>query len=154
MKLIPPFIYSYQCGSTLLTSYIPVYIYMAISQVIFDILRVLLRFYAEDDAYPRYIQENLLQPYKYLHPTKVISNLIINLMFLLSFGLSSPVLCLSLCLSGVMDIACYIILFGRLILGIDEEDIEPVRPKEDRNEDPGDSTEIGNVSELSQSHRN
>jgi len=124
LKLIPPFTYSYQCGSTLLTSYIPVYLFSSISQIIVDVFRVMLRLQTKYSDYPRFIQQNFLLPHQSLHPSTIISNIITNLMLLLSFGLSSPVLCVSISLSGVIDVSSYLILLGRVILTHEEMERE------------------------------
>lgn len=59
LKIIPPFTYSYQCGSTLLVAYIPVYMYTITIQIIFQFLRLLLPFQTKYTDYPSYIQQFL-----------------------------------------------------------------------------------------------
>ena len=108
LKLTPPFTYSYQCGSTILTSYIPVYMYSSIFQILIDISRVIIIFQINFEDYPQFI-------YKNIRISKIISNIINNMILLLSFGLSSPVLCLSICLSVIINISCWLMIIGRLI---------------------------------------
>ena len=113
LKLTPPFTYSYQCASTLLTSYIPVYMYIVSIQIIVDIIRVVAIFHINYENYSTFIQKFL--PNKHLKSSKVISNIMNNLVVLLSFGLSSPVLCVSICLGMIVNENCLLILIGRIV---------------------------------------
>jgi Leucine-rich repeat (LRR) protein len=92
LTLIPPFTYSYQCGSTLLVSYIPVYMYSTIFQIIIDLIRTTLIFQTNYKDYPIFIQRYFPLPHNNIITAKITTSLINNMILLLSFGLASPVL--------------------------------------------------------------
>jgi hypothetical protein len=109
LRLTPPFTYSYQCGSTLLISYIPVYMYSILIQITIDLLRVTATLVfpttiSEVDSPPppplclssQFINVNFCI-HRLRHENISIANitaiLINNMSLLLSFGLLSPVLC-------------------------------------------------------------
>lgn len=111
LKLTPPFTYSYQCGSTLLTSYIPVYMYIVMIQILVDISRVIIILNINYENYPKLIRYWF--PNKHMKSSKIISNVMNNLVLLLSFGLSSPILCFCLCLGMIVSEKCKLILIGK-----------------------------------------
>ena len=104
LKLAPPFTYSYQCGSTLLTSYIPVYMYTVLIQIIVDILGVITTLYTKQSLLKIEIRSS-----------EIISNLINSLVLLLSFGLTSPVLCVCICVGVMTSVNCWLILIGKIV---------------------------------------
>lgn len=101
LKLTPPFTYSYQCGSTILTSYIPVYMYSVIIQILVDISRVIAIFHFQQ------------LPQQNIKSSKIISSVMNNLVLLLSFGFSSPVLCFCICLEMIVSEKCWLMLIGK-----------------------------------------
>ena len=113
LKLTPPFIYSYQCGATLLTSYIPIYMYIVSIQMIVDIIRVISILNVKSEMYSKFIQKYL--PSTEIKVSKIISTAINNLVLLLTFGLSSPVLCVNICMGMILNENCLLILMGKLI---------------------------------------
>jgi hypothetical protein len=52
LKIIPPFTYSYQCGSTLLVAYIPVYMYTASLQILANVGRFAVIFLTKPENFP------------------------------------------------------------------------------------------------------
>ena len=113
LKLAPPFTYSYQCGSTLLTSYIPVYMYTVLIQIIVDILRVVSAFQIKFENFPKWMRSFL--PKRHIKSSKIISSLINSLVLLLSFGLTSPVLCVCICVGVMTSVNCWLILIGKIV---------------------------------------
>jgi hypothetical protein len=55
LKIIPPFTYSYQCGSTLLVAYIPVYLYTTSLQIFADLGRIGILFVTVPENYPQWL---------------------------------------------------------------------------------------------------
>jgi hypothetical protein len=111
IKLTPPFTYSYQCGSTLLISYIPVYLYSAAFGIVIEALRVVVLIQSKfKDS-----QKNILQDFYLPRMSFVVSHLINNLILLLSFGLSCPVLCVGICLSSLITVSSYLVRWGFLV---------------------------------------
>lgn len=124
LSLIPPFTYSYQCGSTLLTSYIPVYLYSSISQILLTVFIVLLRLLTQDEDHPQLFRLHFFRPHELVHPSKIVSNVVNNIVLLLTFGLSSPVLCFGIGLCGIIDVSCYLILLGRVLYKFEERETD------------------------------
>jgi hypothetical protein len=127
LKLTPPFFYSYQCGSTLLTSYLPVHMYSISLQIISTIVSLIIIFSSSNlTHHPRWLLslfpgvcwpshwQSVKGPAIDLHfnkkpiclikPHQIISRTMNNIILLLSFGLCSPVLCafitVSICAVG------------------------------------------------------
>ena len=115
LKLTPLFTYNYQCKSILLTSYIPIYMYIVSIQIIIDLFRVVMIFQTKYQDFTQILQQ-FLQLVDYEIDTSIIlSNLINNMTLLLSFGLSSPVLSVSVCLGVMINISCWLIIIGKSI---------------------------------------
>jgi hypothetical protein len=144
LKITPPFFYSYQCGSTLLTSYIPVYMYSVSMQLLASIVTFafillssshnitehphwswLLNWFpgvcwpshwnnVNHDQHPSELTVNE-KPILLVNPHEIISTMMNNLVLLLSFGLCSPVLCCYIALSICVHLSCWLILIGRFI---------------------------------------
>jgi hypothetical protein len=111
IKLTPPFTYSYQCGTTLLISYIPVYLYSAAFGIVVEVSRVVILFQLKfDDS-----RKNILQDFYLPRMSFVVSHLINNLILLLSFGLSCPVLCIGICLSSLITVSSFLVRWGYLV---------------------------------------
>jgi hypothetical protein len=110
LQITPPFTYSYQCGSTLLVAYIPVYMYSITIQILFQTFKVGM--FSLINRRRRF--ENFL-PWLGLVPSQVISNLMNNILLLLSFGLCSPVLGCYIILSICMSSITWQILIGRSV---------------------------------------
>ena len=118
LKVTPPFTYSYQCGSTILTSYIPVYMYGVSIQIMIDLFRVIIIFQTKYENIPKIIQQSLQLDPNNINPSKIISNLMNSMILLLSFGLSSPVLSVSICLGVIINISCWLMIIGKSIFQI------------------------------------
>lgn len=113
-KLTPPFIYSYQCGSTILVSYIPVYMYVVFLQIIVDISRTLIIFYTKYNQNSSQLLKFHL-PRININTSEIISNIMSNLILLLTYGLSSPILSVSVMFGLFVTINCWLILIGKPI---------------------------------------
>jgi hypothetical protein len=131
LKITPPFSYSYQCGSTLLVSYIPVYMYSVSLQlisitIVFSIMTI--------SSFPEAWLVKWVPPvgwslpmigkldnlsstegYRLINPHQIISNLVSNLILLLSFGLCSPVLACYITLSTCVTAWCWVMMVGRFV---------------------------------------
>lgn len=149
LQILPPFTYSYQCGSAIVTSYIPVYMYATSLQLVSVILSTILIFTADHVIkYPSQIlqrfplvywpdwdedRSNSLKSSRMIRPHQILSILCSNLILLLSFGLCSPALgfyiTASICFYGCF----WLMVIGRYIClrkgqGIEKE-IEVGEPK-------------------------
>jgi hypothetical protein len=58
LSLTPPFTYSYQCGSTLLTTYIPIYMYSMSLQLLSIFLKLFFFFSSHQPQYPQWFLKN------------------------------------------------------------------------------------------------
>jgi hypothetical protein len=144
LKITPPFFYSYQCGSTLITSYIPVYMYSVSLQLLDSIATFtfillssshsitehphwswLLKWFpgvcwpshwnnVDHDHHTSELTVNE-KPIRLVNPHEIISRMMNNLVLLLSFGLCSPVLCCYIALSICAHLSCWLILIGRFV---------------------------------------
>jgi Leucine-rich repeat (LRR) protein len=139
LKITPPFFYSYQCGSILLTSYIPVYMYSISLQLISSIATfvfILVFNYSSTKAcYPRWLMNYfpgicwpslwidadlskaglLKKPIRLINPHQIISRMMNNIILLLSFGLCSPVLCCYIALNICIHLCSWFVLIGRFV---------------------------------------
>lgn len=126
--MIPPFAYSYQCGSTLLTSYIPVYIYSTSLQIIVVFLRLfctfspvnllsheLLASWFSGICWPQYWDTLDLPPSRLIEPHQIISIGMSHIILLLSFGLTSPILCGFIAFSICLNYCAWLMLIGRFL---------------------------------------
>ena len=142
LKIIPPFYYSYQCGSTILITYLPVYMY-TISLQILSILGTSLIIFTSTrtrvESHPQWLvklfpkvcwlshletnnspeleldKKLLCTRIRLLNPHQIISSFINNIALLLSFGLCSPVLCFYLSLSICLHLCHWHLLIGRFV---------------------------------------
>jgi hypothetical protein len=131
LKFTPPFTYSYQCGSTLLTSYIPVYMYSITLQLTSIFIRILFILSSHLIKFPEWLIQKFVgvywplywssfhansnSPPRMIESYQVISFTMSNLILLLSFGLCSPVLSLYITLSISVNLCCWLMLIGRFI---------------------------------------
>jgi hypothetical protein len=135
LKITPPFFYSYQCGSTLLTSYIPVHMYSISLQVLFTIVTLIIIFSSSDRAqqppwllsllpgvcWPSHWQslgDSAISRRKrrvMIKPHQIISRTMNNIILLLSFGLCSPVLCVFITVSICLHLLSWLVLIGRFV---------------------------------------
>jgi hypothetical protein len=136
LKITPPFFYNYQCGSTLLTSYIPVHMYSISFQILTAIVTMIIIFsFSNMTQYPRWLLTllpgvcwpshwssagasamNLEKGARYLiKPHQIISRTMNNIILLLSFGLCSPVLCGSIAVSICVYLCSWLVLIGRFV---------------------------------------
>lgn len=138
LKVSPPFSYSYQCGSTLLVSYIPVYMYSVSLQFVSTMVKLGIISTISSDLFPAVWLMKWLSPVAWpwhlFHKLKVISEssnsfkspplikphqiiltVINNLILLLSFGLCSPVLGCYIALSTCVTLSCWLMFVGRFL---------------------------------------
>jgi hypothetical protein len=137
LKITPPFFYSYQCGSTLLTSYIPVHMYSVSLQILSTIATFIFVISSSSvmTQYPHWLLSLLPgvcwpghwqsvesssvdlnpKPIRLVEPHQIVSNTMSSLTLLLSFGLCSPVLCGYIALSICMYLCCWLMLVGRFV---------------------------------------
>lgn len=83
--------------------------YVIIFQIIIDFMRVIIIYQTKSGSILEiieYIKRNIYQ---------INSNIMNNSMLLLSFGLSSPTLCICICLSTMINIYCWLFLIGYCI---------------------------------------
>jgi hypothetical protein len=129
LKISPPFTYSYQCGSSLLISYIPVYMYSIALQIIFMSFRLLVIFSLSSNptltfwmarfpqiCWPLSMPPTILNEIQMIDPFQIISTTMNNLVLLLSFGLCSPVLACSVMLSVTVNLCSWLMLVGRFLM--------------------------------------
>jgi hypothetical protein len=131
LKITPPFFYSYQCGSFLLTSYIPVYMYSISLQLIASIATLAFIIFPSSvidhpysswflKLFPRVCWVNQpsevdTETIRLVSPHQIISRMMNSILLLLSFGLCSPVLCCYIALSICVHLSCWLILIGRFV---------------------------------------
>jgi hypothetical protein len=131
LKITPPFFYSYQCGSTLLTSYIPVHMYSISLQILSSIGTFIVIFSSPNMAQLQYpsgcclcLQESVglhtgggtpNSSIRLIESHQIISKTINNIILLLSFGLCSPVLCGYIAVSICIHLCGWLILIGRFV---------------------------------------
>lgn len=137
LKITPPFYYSYQCGSTILISYLPVYMYSISLQIFSIFVTSFIIFTSTRVKYPQWFvklfpgvcwpshldiddQSELELEKKFLrirllNPHQIISSFVNNIVLLLSFGLCSPVLCFYVSLSICLHLCHWHILIGRFV---------------------------------------
>jgi hypothetical protein len=133
LKITPPFFYSYQCGSTLLTAYLPVYLYsialqiMSIAVTTMTILLISSHTQCPNwflDSFPgicwpwRISQQRKEKDEKttrLIKPHQILSNAANNIVLLLSFGLCSPALCGSIALCVSLHLSSWLLLIRRFV---------------------------------------
>jgi hypothetical protein len=138
LQITPPFSYSYQCGSTLLVSYIPVYMYSISLQLIstfvkliitssnsFNLPETWLMKWFSIIAWPLQMINKLnglsrsnpsfVSSVKLINAHQIISNVVNNIILLLSFGLCSPVLSCYITLSICVTLSSWLMLIGRFV---------------------------------------
>jgi hypothetical protein len=136
LKITPPFFYSYQCGSTLLTSYIPVHMYsisFQISSIILTLAFVLsssnlaeypswlLSWFPEVCWPSRWLTSRAsamdveTNPIRLVRPHHILSSVMNNIILLLSFGLCSPVLCVCITVNICVHLCSWLMLIGRFV---------------------------------------
>lgn len=138
--LIPPFTYNYQCTSVLLTAYIPVFIYTYSLQVIAPFIFLFLLCFIKYTTLPRPFRKTVpgilfpnnwskdrteqgfrsdvlqIAVSKRLYNIKTVtSNLIHNIIILLTFGLCSPVLACLIGAASYLITATWRILIARFV---------------------------------------
>ena len=137
--LTPPFIYNYQCASSVLTSYIPVYLYiyaflillpfvyvMLLTQFKYDelphVFRLLVHaivwpkhFIEDEDVHPSDNESSLKFDHFMIFDTRdiVTTDVLNHLIVLLSFGLCSPLLTLAIGLTVYLKLNMWVLLVGR-----------------------------------------
>jgi hypothetical protein len=137
LRITPPFFYNYQCGSTLLTSYIPVYMYSVSIQLLSSVASFSFIILSTNAQHPAWLRNRFSgvcwpsrwrnvdyhlsemnidgEPIRLINPHQIISRMMNNIVLLLSFGLCSPVLCCYITLSSCVHLSCWLILIGRFV---------------------------------------
>lgn len=132
LKIIPPFTYSYQCSSTLLTSYIPVYIYTFCLQIFEMTIRIFLYSMYDYSSFPQILLTHLpgiVWPFHWRLPVlhqprpstllkvdKIITPIMNNLVILVTFGVCSPLLAFVIILTIYLTGQHWLFLIGRFFL--------------------------------------
>jgi hypothetical protein len=128
LEIAPPFTYSYQCGSTLLISYIPVYMYSASLQLTLVLVRLFAIFALSSHPTPTFwmtlfpqicwplsMRSTSSTAIRVIEPFQILYNTTSNLILMLSFGLCSPVLACSLMLNLTANLCSWQMLVGRFL---------------------------------------
>jgi hypothetical protein len=136
LYITPPFSYTYQCGSTLLTSYLLVYMYSISLQIFSLLMRLILVFSTNFTQHPNWFMKlfpGIYWPSKWksdnqssrdvprtksprlLRPAQIISGAMYHMILLLSFGLCSPVLAGYITFSLCANMCCWLVLIGRFL---------------------------------------
>jgi hypothetical protein len=137
LKVTPPFFYTYQCGSTILISYIPINMYSISIQILSTIGTLVIIFSSPDSTeYPRWLFDLLpgvcwpthwhsardsdadlkVQPKNLIKPYQIISRMMNNFILLFSFGLCSPVLCCFIVVCICVHFFSWLVLIGRFVM--------------------------------------
>jgi hypothetical protein len=163
LRITPPFFYSYQCGSTLLTAYIPVYMYSISLQVLSILISLVLilslsshthhpqwQWFFDsfpDVSWPERIsefdhrleenlhprQQRLMKRRRLIKPHQIISRAMNNFILLLSFGLCSPVLCIYIAFCISLHLCSWLLLIHRFVTFSRNKDI-PLSLNENKND--------------------
>ena len=139
LKITPPFYYSYQCGSTILTYYIPIYMYSISLQILSHVVTFIFIIFSSTmkTKYSQWIlksfpgiylpshwnnnaDQTILDseksiPLRLINPHQIISSVVNNIVLLLSFGLCSPLLCFYISLSICVQVCYWLIFIGRFV---------------------------------------
>jgi hypothetical protein len=140
LHVTPPFAYTYQCGSTLLAAYLPVYMYSVSLQILSLIAKLAFIFCSNLAPYPLWVtrwfpgiywplssgnvrvddagrdSESSDKPsLSLIRPHQILSTAVNNLILMLSFGLCSPILCCFIALSLCVNLCSWLMLIGRFV---------------------------------------
>ena len=139
LEITPPFFYSYQCGSSLLTSYIPVLMYSSCLQIFFTVVTFVFIIFPTTTSiqYPRWVLKSFpgvywpffwkntdhsqmtvekgAVPIRFINPHRIISRLMNNFVLLLTFGLCSPLLCFTISINICVHLCSWLFLIGRFV---------------------------------------
>lgn len=126
--LRPPFSYNNLCTSTILTNYIPVYVFVYAIQLLVIVLQVTVLASVKYTSLPKLLQRGLhgvfwpnhewvssrVEPRGILKATEIVSFDILNhLAVFLTFGISSPYLALILIISVCLKLYMWRVVIGR-----------------------------------------
>jgi len=139
--LRPPFLYNNLCTSTILTSYIPVYLFVYAIQLLVSVLLVVVLTSIEYTSLPAWLRKGLhgvfwpghewisdsTKPRDLLKATEIISFDILNhLAVFVTFGISSPYLALILIFSVCLKLYIWRLIIGRFVYARSCESSETV----------------------------
>jgi hypothetical protein len=143
----PPFTYNNLCGSVILTSYIPVYIYIYVMSIVINILSTYIFCnYINYSNYPTTIQNELmgvmwpehdwttnsdssatmikLSPQnlfrKLLKADKIISDILHHICIMIIFGLCCPVLAITISVYVTIKVFILLVVIGRFVTLLNE----------------------------------
>jgi hypothetical protein len=165
IELVPPFTYSYQCGSTFLTSYIPVYLYSYSFQLIGICLRTLLFSCLDYSVFPSFIQRSLpglvwpfhwkinstlIPPSIIIQPHRIISPIMNSMMILLTFGLCSPILAVMITLTICLSSYKWLYYIGRFCIIRIEKKMNLIHNANEENSTDGDRQSHQSTLEIKQ----
>ena len=126
----PPFLYNNLCTSTILTKYIPVYVFVYSIQLFVSILMVVLLTSVDYTSLPRLLRKGLhgvfwpnhewvssgIVPRDILKAPEIISfDILSHLAIFLTFGISSPYLALILIFSVCLKLYMWRVVIGRFV---------------------------------------
>lgn len=138
LNIIPPFSYSYQCRSSLLAAYIPVFMYSISFQLLTVLVRLSVLFIPFNSSHslhtlflrwlPQFgsslyllnfpessFQTSLNTPIRLIKSYQIVSHVLNNVTLLLTFGLCSPVLGFYIALNITVSLLSWLVLIGRYI---------------------------------------
>jgi hypothetical protein len=104
----PPFIYSYQCGSSILTSFTPVLMYGMVFRTLWLFLKIL--FWSSNSKTLNSFSQSQL-----LSPSGLASNSMQCVVLLLTFGMASPPLAAAIVWFAVLNACCSLFVFGNCV---------------------------------------
>lgn len=87
--------------------------YSIIIQIFVDISRVITIYYINYNKYPTLLSKFI--PNKKIKGSKIISDFMNDLLLLLSFGLSSPILCVWICFGVIVSEKCWLVIIGKIL---------------------------------------
>jgi Leucine-rich repeat (LRR) protein len=117
LSLHPPFQYSYACGSALLVAYIPVLLYSyTIAGVALPCVRLLMLHYHDviDEILDGSFLKALFWKPNRVQGRKLLTNYLIQIIVLMTFGLASPILSIVIVTCILSNVLLHQVLVGRI----------------------------------------
>ena len=134
-SLVPPFTYNNQCGSVVLTAYIPVFLLGYSIQLVLPLILLAVLTCLSHDSIPssvRMMFHGIIWPEYWLHggdavlahnngnPSRILAmrpilcnDVCNNWLVMVTFGLCSPILAVAIACSVVLKMSLWVLLIGR-----------------------------------------
>jgi hypothetical protein len=109
----PPFTYSFQCGSSIITSYVPVLVYSCACRFLVAVIRFALDIYFDNGKLGKCCSKRVSSPIK---DGNFLSHLLVECVVLLTFGMSSPPLAAITVLCILMELLGHIQAIARFVI--------------------------------------